>query len=235
MKNTTDFNQLLEKGVEHYISLLRDNDLYEEVIARIKKKNGAEPVALIQQLFANQLNFTEYLFSDLDYGFSSFYEGLEDNLKRAIDLSFKNLALDYYISTEFYHRQTKALQRSIKFKSEEAKDQIDPNRFAELINSCAVQWRVVVRPGEEQVEFVWLNYEPENLINFLNFMNEICERKASPYQWFPIASTDASSFIFTTPKRYHTILELGLLPPEGFEIDECSVVAYPQGLKASKY
>ncbi|MFK8104505.1 MAG: hypothetical protein AB8G15_18420 [Saprospiraceae bacterium] len=231
MKNKTDFTQLLEKGADHYISLLRDNDLYEEIIVRIKKKNATEPVSLIKQLFANQLNFAEYLFSDLNFSFDYFYEGMENNLKRAIDLSFKNLAVSYHLYTEFHHRQTKALERSIQFESEEAKDQIDPNRFAELMNSCEVQWRVVVTQQAEKLEFIWISYDAENLINFLNFLNDICKRNDSGYKWFPIASADASSFIFTTPKRYDSILELSLMPPEGFKIDEYAVVYYPQGIR----
>lgn len=233
MKKSQNYTELIGKGVDNYISTLKNNDLYEEVIQRIQRKNGSEPNTVIKQIFENQSNFSEYLFSDLNYSLDYFYEGFEFNLKRVIELSFQGLEHDYQITTEFHDRQTKEIKSSITFYSNGKQDEIEPELFASLINSSEMQWRIVLKQEKENLEFKWVDFGEENLINFLNFINDICKNNGSNFKWFPIASSYGSDFILTTENRYNSIIELNLMPPEGYEIDEVAMVHYPKGIVTS--
>ncbi|MCG8331303.1 MAG: hypothetical protein MI974_26670, partial [Chitinophagales bacterium] len=234
MKELQDYKELISKGSDHYLSILKENDLYDEVLQRINRKNKSEPISLIRRIFKDQSNFSEYLFSDLTYSLSYFYEGFEFNLKQVIDLSLQGLKYDYQIITQFHDRQTKAIKSSTTLYSNGKQDEIDAELFASLVNSSDMQWKVVFNQEDEHLEFNWVNYDEENLINFLNFINNICERNNSKLKWLPIASSYGSNFIFTTQKRYDSIIELHLMPPEGFEMDEVAIVHYPRGISAAK-
>ena len=143
MKEVQGYKELIRKGPDNYISILKNNDLYEEVLQRIKRKNKSEPISLIQRIFKKQSNFSEYLFSDLTYSLDYFYEGFELNLKHVIELSFQGLKFGYQITTEFHDRQTKEIKNSITYYSDGRQDEIDPELFASLVNSSNMQWRIV--------------------------------------------------------------------------------------------
>ena len=236
MKKLQDYNELIGKGVDYYLSILKDNDLYEEVTQRIKRKNGSEPNTLIKQIFENQSNFSEYLFSDLTYSLDDFYEGFEFNLKRVIELSFQDLNYDYQIITDFYDWQTREKKASIPIHSNEKYTEANPELWASLENSFKKQWRIVLDIEGENHVFNWVDFGEENIVNFLNCINDICEKNDNQFKWFPIVSSYSSNFIFTTEQHYNSIVDLNLMPPEGYEIDEVAIVHYPKGIiAASQY
>ena len=200
---------MIRKGVDNYISILKENDLFDEAVERIKRKNASEPITLIKQIFENQSNFSEYLFSDLTY-LDDFYEDFQFYIKRVIKLSFQNSKYAYQITTEFYDWQTKKIKASISFYSNGKHDEIDPELFASLINSSKMQWRIVLNKKSETYVFNWSNFGEVNLINFLNFINDICKNNNGQFKWHPIPSSYGSAFIFTTKERYISIIELNL-------------------------
>ena len=60
-----------------------------------------------------------------------------------------------------------------------------------------MQWRIVLNQEKENIEFHWIDFGEENLINFLNLTNDICKNNDSNLKWFPIASSYGSDFILT--------------------------------------
>ena len=102
------FKEVVEKGAENYISILKNVDLYDEVAERIIRRFNPDPIAFIKQKFEKKSNFWEPIFSDLNYSMD-FYEGFEFNVKAIIDFSFPDKEIDYQIITNFYERVTKKI------------------------------------------------------------------------------------------------------------------------------
>lgn len=230
------YKELIGKGVGNYISILKDNDLFEDVTQRIKRSNKMDdPITQIKRVFENQPSFYEYLFSDLSYSLDCFYEGFELKVKQVIDLSFRDIKCDYQIITDFQDRQTREIKKSVSFYSSGKQDELAPELFASLVNGSSIQWRIILNQETKKYRFSWVGFGEENLINFLNFINDICKDNDNAFKWFPIASSYGSDFIFTTEKRYNSIVELNLMPPEGYANDEVSVVHYPKGIIASSH
>lgn len=233
MINHNKFKEVVEKGAENYISILKNVDLYDEVAQRIIRGFNPDPIAFIKQKFEKKSNFWEPIFSDLNYSMD-FYEGFEFNVKAIIDFSFPDKEIDYQIITNFYERVTKKIIYSITLYSDGKQDECDPEFISSLISSSDMEWIIVFNQENENNEFRWVDFGENNLINFLNYINDSYKRSNSHLKWFPIASSYYSSFIFTTEKRYNSIIELYLMPPEGFKIDDENIFSYPKGIIASK-
>ena len=233
MINHNKFKEVVEKGAENYISILKNVDLYDEVAQRIIRGFNPDPIAFIKQKFEKKSNFWEPIFSDLNYSMD-FYEGFEFNVKAIIDFSFPDKEIDYQIITNFYERVTKKIIYSITLYSDGKQDECDPEFISSLISSSDMEWIIVFNQENENNEFRWVDFGENNLINFLNYINDSYKRSNSHLKWFPIASSYYSSFIFTTEKRYNSIIELNLMPPEGFKINDENIFSYPKGIIASK-
>jgi hypothetical protein len=228
------FKEVVENGADNYISSLKDADLYDEVAERIIRRFNPDPIDFIKQQFENKSNWWEPIFSDLNYSHDSFYEGFEFNVKAIIDFSFPDQEIDYHIITNFHERVTRKIIYSITLYSDGKQDTDDPEFISSLISSSDMEWIIVFNQENENNEFRWVDFGEDNLVNFLNNINDNFKRSNSHLKWFPIASSYYSSFIFTTEKRYNSIIELNLMPPEGFKIDDENIFGYPKGIIASK-
>ncbi|MEZ5056910.1 MAG: hypothetical protein R2879_07695 [Saprospiraceae bacterium] len=228
------YDQVKEKGIENYISVLKQNNLFDDILERIKKKNVEDPETVVRRIFENQKTFFEYLFSDLYFGFDSFYEDFDHHLKKILETCFEGTEVSFEIHSIYIDRNTKELKGKLLCFPKGGYTAEDIQKINEWMPYCDPFMKISIQKRDTKHEFDWIGFELSNLPNLLNFLNEFCEDAGFSSKWFPIASSYGDNFIFTTPEKYQAILQNHLMPPSGYQVNEEEVIFYPKGIKTGQ-
>lgn len=227
------YEAVTSKGVDHYVQTLKDHAIYSDVVERITKRNSSPIDELITRISERHVYSSQY-FTDLNYSFDDFYESFRSYIGDAIGLVFNKIDYKFQIVTEYYHTISKEIVGTFIYYSEQDKNDFELER--EMIegnqsSSIDLNWHIIVFFEKSQKEYFYRAWQPDSIIGFINFLNEICHDLKIEKRWFPVASTHGSNFIFTAPTQFQLILDLGLMPPKGYQFPGYDdAVYYPEGI-----